>query len=563
MVFMGKKSPMNHSHVFMDELAGWKKYSQSGMTLWFKGYLHREYSIEKLVDDAALYSEKPEISIEILAGWVNGLCGHFSFIVSGVYWSFATVDKVSSIPLFYSTSNRKTTLGNHAPKIKQENGLGRSDLDMGAALEIAMSGYTIGRKTLYKGIYQLTAGECILVCSPENVERAFYYTYTPWNIENKSKRQLQNELSETLVETLNTMVKSVNGRQIVIPLSAGYDSRLVVSGLKHLGVKDVFCFTYGRSGNFESQASKVVAKRLGYEWYEVALTPKIQRNYFLSDEFNAFKKFSDTLSSAPHIQEVNAIGLLKRSGLISSDAVIVNGNTGDFISGGHIPPLLRGEEIKGYDKSMLLKQCWNSILDKHFTLWKSLRQDSSDQHMVSELNYLLNERSIPGLKNLGLEQVHGVFECMEYLGRQSKYIVSMQRAYEFHGYEWRMPLWDDSMLGFFENIPRTQKSNQSLYVKTLHDNNWGGVWEDVPVNHKLIQSGWIRFSRLAAKAALFPFERKVWNRFEKNVFEYFMDPTGNTGYTNYLDVLFDRKGQRHTMSWVSRKYLMWHGVDMF
>jgi asparagine synthase (glutamine-hydrolysing) len=547
------------TQILMKERGNWKKLYCDGAALWFSGYLLNS-SVEQLQSKAIGFRQhQPQLSE--FEEWMRGLHGNFSIVIETPDWTFAAVDKICSIPLFYLENGDQIIVGNHAPKLKEYAHLVQRDLENDAILEIAMSGYTIGNKTLYKGLYQLTAGECLFL-TKRALKRSFYFTYSPWRVIDRSEKQLQKEMTDSMLESLESMVESVNGRQIVIPLSAGYDSRLVVSGLKHLGVKDVFCFTYGRSGNFESQASKVVAKRLGYEWYEVALTPKIQRNYFLSDEFNAFKKFSDTLSSAPHIQEVNAIGLLKRSGLISSDAVIVNGNTGDFISGGHIPPLLRGEEIKGYDKSMLLKQCWNGILDKHFTLWKSLRQDSSDQHMVSELNYLLNERSIPSLKDLGLEQVHGVFECMEYLGRQSKYIVSMQRAYEFHGYEWRMPLWDDSMLSFFEKIPRTQKSNQSLYVKTLHDNNWGGVWEDVPVNYKLIQSGWIRFSRLAAKAALFPFERKVWHRFEKNVFEYFMDPTGNTGYTNYLDVLFDRKGQRHTMSWVSDFYLEEHGASI-
>ena len=41
------------------------------------------------------------------------------------------------------------------------------------------------------------------------------------------------------------MLTEIGDRQIIIPLSAGNDSRLVASILKYLGAKNVKCYSYG------------------------------------------------------------------------------------------------------------------------------------------------------------------------------------------------------------------------------------------------------------------------------------------------------------------------------
>ena len=57
---------------------------------------------------------------------------------------------------------------------------------------------------------------------------------------------------------------------------------------------------------------------------------------------------------------------LKKQGLISKEDVIINGQTGDFISGGHIPQIL----IK---KKSSIKALINKIIEKHYGLWINLQ----------------------------------------------------------------------------------------------------------------------------------------------------------------------------------------------
>jgi hypothetical protein len=135
----------------------------------------------------------------------------------------------------------------------------------------------------------------------------------------------------------------------------------------------------------------------------------------------------------------------------------------------------------------------------------------------------------------------------------------MQRSYEFFEYEWRMPLWSNCMLDFWEGVSFDDKLNQKLYKNMLHKNNWGGVWSDIPINEKQINSLWVRYLRNAFKIIVGPLGKPTWHQFERNVFQYYLDPTANTRIVPYHKVLFDMRGQRHRVSWQTENYLKLHG----
>jgi asparagine synthase (glutamine-hydrolysing) len=465
---------------------------------------------------------------------------------------------VCSIPLFYTQVDSHTVIGNYAPSLKKAAYLESKDLDYGAALEVAMSAYTIGNKTLYKGLFKLTAGECLLA-NKEKIEKCFYYTYSPWQVVNRNKTKLKSELTDCLLETFDDLIKSADDRQIVIPLSAGNDSRLVASGLKHLGLKNVFCFAYGHYKHFESKTSKSVAEKLNYSWTHVPLSRKIQRDFFSSSEFDEFLKNTNTLSSVPHLQEVNAIGLLKKSGKISKDAIFINGNTGDFISGGHIPLSLKVKKINSDNTANILTNSWSDFINKHYSLWGVLKSEVNNNYIRDALGGFIEHRSAANVQDVN--QIHGVFECLEYLGRQSNYIINMQRAYEFHDYNWRVPLWSDQMLNFWSKVPRSYKINQNLYKEVLIENNWGGVWHNLQVNSGKIHSNKLKLARFTAKVVFSPFEVNAWHNFERKVFQYFLDNSVNSAIVPYYKALFDNRGQRNSLSWLAEIYLNNNGFE--
>ncbi len=73
------------------------------------------------------------------------------------------------------------------------------------------------------------------------------------------------ELEALLWDVFRRLDKAIGDRPIVVPLSAGYDSRLVVSALHALGRRNVICFSYGKPGGFEITTAKAVAEKLNYK----------------------------------------------------------------------------------------------------------------------------------------------------------------------------------------------------------------------------------------------------------------------------------------------------------
>jgi hypothetical protein len=77
----------------------------------------------------------------------------------------------------------------------------------------------------------------------------------------------------------------------------------------------------------------------------------------------------------------------------------------------------------------------------------------------------------------------------------------------------------------------------------------------MPINKKNIRPKWIAPLRLISKIFLSPFGKPIWHKFEKNVFQYWMDVTRNSVIVPYHKVLLDSNGQKNTFSWVSKMYL--------
>jgi asparagine synthase (glutamine-hydrolysing) len=536
----------DNANIIMREEFGWRLYKKDDIRLWFCGYLD-DINIEGILVKAEYIVNNLEEE-NIVSNWLKTLCGHYAIVIEYKSSIITAVDKICSIPLFISYKNNEILISNHAPLLKNKLDLGCSNLDKQAELEIAMSGYTISSKTLYRDIKRLESGEYLFITS-DCYYRDFYYTYSPWKVIDRTESQLHNELSNVLLKTFEKIKNNIGDRQIVVPLSAGNDSRLVACGLKKVGLKNVVCFSYGRKGNFETLVSKIIAKKLGYKWIYIPDILKDKKKFFQSKEYieyiSAFKSFA----YIHNIQEVYEVFLLKKTKLVDDDAVIVNGNAGDFISGGHIGSILDTTN----NPQNVDEISWKKFLNKNFSLWMDLRSLFNDKKIINELTKTLSSRITTSIDTDKYQ--YAMMECSEYIGRQSKIVMGQQRTYEYFGYEWRLPLWSDDMLTFWESVPYKYKVDQGLYTKVLYENNWGNVWSDIKVNNKVIRPIGLRWLRMLLKILFIPIGKSRWHRFEKNVLEYFLHPSYALAPVPYFRILFNSRGYRSVSSWLSYKML--------
>ena len=523
----------------------WKIYEYNNSKLYIKGYFY-SHSVSKLHD--ILNS----IEVENLNEFINSLRGNFALIFKNSKYTVGVVDRIRSSELNFFQHKSDFYISPNINSLLDLDFLDKS-INVNASLQIAMSGYTIGSNTLFENCKSLSAGQYLLIVD-DNIDVYDYFKYFG-AITKQSYDQLKTELTKITLEIFKKIINKIGDRQIVIPLSAGNDSRLVASILRHLEVKNVLCYSYGQKTNFESKISKEIAERLGFEWVFIPVSYFSERRFYSSGQYKEFLNYSFSNSGISFIQSLSTIKKLEETNLISKESVFINGNSGDFISGGHINKLHNKIGLTNNIKD-LKNIVIDAIIDKHFSLWGYLKTDSN----LSRVNEELHLDVFSGFNNITNENIHLIYENYEYANRQSKYVVSGQMVYEFYNYNWVLPLWDDEYLLFWRKIPKEFKENQLLYIDMLRSNNFGGVWDNkLPVNDKKIFPIWIRPLRFLFKIFFYFLGkngRLLWKRFDISFFYYWMDPVLLSCSSKYYHWIKDfKKRPRSPISWISKDYI--------
>jgi asparagine synthase (glutamine-hydrolysing) len=524
----------------------WKKYNEDNINIWLKGYIY-SYSIEKIIKICK------EIEKDKISSFIKSIDGHFALVVQRTDLTFIAVDKIRSSQLFFIKIKNDFFIDNDPKRLVKISEFSK-EIDKNAKLELAMSGFTIGNKTIYKNLYSLKAGE--LVIFQGNIyQYSQYYKYFG-DIAIKSFDEYLSELSQLTLKIFQKMLNQIGDKQIIIPLSGGHDSRLIASILNYLGAKNVKCYTYGTPGNYEANLAEKIAKKLNYEWKFIPLTHKSEKKYYALEEYNKYLKFSETFSSVPFIQSLSSIKYLKDMDWVSKDAIFINGLSGDFISGGHAD-IKKNNRHQSISIDSRREDILNQLIEKHFSLWGYLKTEDNLNKIKDNL-WIEITKGCGGLTNEN--QDHLFYEYSEFIDRQSKYVIKKQKVYEFYEHQWRLPFWDEEYLMFWQKVPLSYKLKQKLYKEMLKKNNFGGVWNnDFFSDKKNITPRWIIPLRFICKIPFSFFGKcgkSAWKQFDINFFKYFTSIPHTWDMFNYIRIIKDIfKGPRNSVSWQSEDYL--------
>lgn len=433
--------------------------------IYVKGYAFKDGVFlheKKLLDVFLSILKRENIIADILKEIkkiVEELNGSFAVVISSKYWLFAAVDRVRSIPLFYGQRNNKLFISDDAGWIKKQ--ADSPKMDEIASTEFVLTGYVTGQDTLFQDVKQIQAGECIWFKKNINsykFDTHRYFRFLHENYFELPEEEISHLFNEVLIDIFERLIVSTQGKPILVPLSGGFDSRLIVSMLKMLGKNDVICFSYGTSKNWEAEISKKIANKLGYKWEFVPYNINTWEEYYKNIMRKKYFDFANGLTSVPISTNWPAVKKLKELGRIPDDAVFIPGHTGDFISGKHIPQEFLTMKRVGED------QVVKSILERHYILW-----DCSKLHEESSSNLSSRVLSrIAGLHTGSVAEAVDAYEYWVWQERQAKFIVNSVRVYEFWGYEWRMPLWDNDMINFWKRVGLQQRAGQKLYIDYLN-----------------------------------------------------------------------------------------------
>lgn len=446
----------------------WTEVKAGNITYWLKGTFFYENELLQSADVFRLFSSvlrDSRFDHDALKSLLLALNGNFTFVIETSQYIFCTVDRVRSIPLFYAVSRDEVLFSDDAnhlrdrlnPSFNEENGA-----------EFLVTGYVTGSDTLFDGISQLQAGEYLVYDKTEgSLATHFYHHFWHENYFSEPEEDLLNRLDKTFVRVFQRLVESTKGCQIVVPLSGGLDSRVIVAMLKRLGVKDVICFTYGKKGSRETEISRQVAEALGYKWYFVEYTKEKLYGSYHSDYMQRYREYGGNLVSLPHIQDFLAVKELMDGGKIPENAVFVPGHQGMVAGSLMHSGIIAGSPVYD-DCSQLNKYTFEefkgNIAKYYYNLWHW-----PNLTRISSVLYEKIQTSVGIITINSLEEYTNALEFFEFKERKSKFIVNSLRVYEFFTCRWRVPLLDAELIDFFSNIGLEQRIRQRLYIRYARD----------------------------------------------------------------------------------------------
>lgn len=425
-------------------------------TIGWASIENTSYAGKELQQQIVSRIDKETFNLEEAEKLANELNGSFAFIIECKDKVYLIADRTRSYPLLYTIVDGVIYITDNLLAMYHDYEITPA-IDIRQAEMFLLSSLVLENHTIFKNAFGVQASEIVQLSKEDrSIEHKRYFIY---KLNTTDKQQLSPEEESKKQNAIFNHVfqrmldSAPNVHNWIIPLSGGHDSRMVINQLHKLGVKNIVCFTYGEAGNRQSSLSKQVAEALGYPWHYVEYNAEKWGEFRKSKDFDSYFNFAFNGVSNPHIQDLLAVSELKSKGILHPNDIFVPGHTFDFITG---------------------SQCLNSIKDIRsekdvidylrysFNQW-SYKQRSPVLH--EEIRKMIHQVSIP-LNNFTEYYLWQEWHC--------KFLLNSVRVYEYFGFDWRTPLWDQELVTYWQSLHLDYK----LYRNFLYKCEQSGLYDE-------------------------------------------------------------------------------------
>ena len=351
-----------------------------------------------------------------------------------------TQDRLRSWPLFWALQDgadggRRLVISDDATAMRAA--LSDPHLDPRARRELLDAGFVSGTDTLLVGVHQTEQGTIVHVDRATGRARTVNHSLARFCEESDTVTDPE-ELTDLLLAALDAVMgrtlEDLAGRpgspRLVLPLSGGLDSRLLVAWLTLHGALDrAVAFTYGRPGTREVEVSRKVAEAVGLEWHAVDYVPAELREAWQTQDAADFLEYGYALGALPHVQDWYALRSLLGRGVVRPGDVVLPGHT--IVGNMHDEHLLE-------EPSVTRGQVAKAILIHHQELQGDQRRAYADPYRAAKVRDFLALHPFTGSPR----DVQSILESYNVRERQTKYINNSVRAYEHLGLGWALPMLD-------------------------------------------------------------------------------------------------------------------------
>lgn len=436
-----KKVSVNLTNLF-------SQWQQTETNFWFCGaaFDKKQGTLLNIQEIEQRFQQAP--SKAAIAEILNQLNGFFSLVWVGHFGTVAAVDHIRSRPLFISSKADNFTITDNAEQAREFADVQERNPEN--TEEFKLTGYVTGRNTLFDPLKQLQAGECVIV--GESIEWIRYYRYIPTADSTLDATQLMAGVEQCTKAAIGRLIEYANGRQIVIPLSGGYDSRSIALLLHQFQYPNMVTFSFGRPNCKEARISKLVAQALDLPWHFVSYSNKQWQQWIQTEQFKHYVQKIHSHVSVPTVQVWPAVWQLLKNKILAPNCIVVPGHTGDFISGGHVSKGLLS--CVGNPVECVIR----AIINNHYRLrpLSGAQLLKWQKNLTTQINFLVGDSTsrLPA----------SLFEEWDWQERQAKYIANSNRYYDSFGLDWWMPLWDKEVTDLWSTVPYEYKYHQQLWI---------------------------------------------------------------------------------------------------
>lgn len=380
----------------------------------------------------------------------NGL---FAVVCHSEQFCAAATDASRIYPLYYRKSIKGDITISDNPILLLQKG---DILQQDALMEYHVAGYPLDGKTLVQNILQIKSGSYLNHIG----EQTSYYSYIAYL--NEIQHPTDNEMQTLLNNVFSRVCNSLRGRQVVVPLSGGNDSRLILCMLRRMGYENVICYTVGRPNNKEEIIAQKVAKQLGYPWYMIDTTKQEILDYVDLDnnEFQHYYHHIGGLGNFMWLFEYVAIKWMRNRKLLKDNAVFMPGHSADFNAGSQ---LLKASIGKNNNASYQAR----AIMFDHF------------EYSYNRKVHQLIKRYFRSKEKNGIAK-WSIFQHFVFKNKLPYNINNSARVYQFFDYDVRLPYWDKAFLETFRVMPFDCLYQCNYYTQFLRENIFKTMNVDFP-----------------------------------------------------------------------------------
>ena len=397
-----------------------------------------------------LFAGRPTEELPALASELNGL---FSVVLEREDATVVVSDRIGSRAVFYG-SGGSPHVGDHFTELGSAVGGGPVPEDR--ELEFRMATYVSGEETLDPSVRKARPGTVLAVEAEGGASSRQYYSFRDDPRPDRYGTDRYAEWKAALRRAFERVATVADGRQVVMGLSGGHDSRLVVTMLDRVGFDDVVLFTYSniQDADYDLEVAREVVDDVGFDWFEFELTREDVRAGYRSETWrDIVRRLGRSGMSHTHPIEIAIQAGLEASDAVEDDALRLHGHQ-LFGAGSFVPRRLLGVDDPA-DRSTVV----DAVFEQHYDRY------GFDASAVETVKDRIG-------RTVGAEAAStgGPFESVErwYWRERIPNFLTMRPLVRMEFDVW-FPLVDAELLEFWNGVSRRERYDKRLYERWTDD----------------------------------------------------------------------------------------------